>query len=45
MGGNFFPFINQEGPPESRKSVDGTTGGQNDTSTKTLDIGAEVIDI
>ena len=38
-------FINRKGPPESRNLVDAITGGQSATSTTTLDIGTEVINI
>ena len=37
-----LPFINHKGPPESRHPVDGTTDGQNDTSTIALDMVTKV---
>ena len=43
--GQLLHFSNHKGPPESRLSVDGITGGQSATSTQTLDIGTEVINI
>jgi hypothetical protein len=43
--GQLLSFINHKGPPESRNTVDDITAGRSATSTLTLDIETEVINI